>query len=193
MKHRKTGWLALGMFTGMLAGVPALARDNISYDYATVIDAEPVIETVTVSTPRRECWQEEVVYREYGRRDRRHNDNDAVGTVVGGIVGGAIGNAVGHKKRNKQVGAVVGAVLGATVGHAISSNNNSRKDRTWRDEPREWRETEEVCEVYEDSHEEERIVGYDVRYRYNNETYSIRTDRDPGDTIRVRLAVSPII
>ncbi len=162
---------------GVLLAVAA--RADVSYEYATVIAADPIVKTVRVTTPRKECWEEDVVYRR-----ERHHDN-GVGTVVGGIIGGAIGNAVGHKKRNKQVGAVVGAVLGATVGSAVS--NQHRRTSTDR------RGTEEVCEVYHDYHEEERIVGYDVRYRYNDVTYATRTSRNPGETLKIRVSVSPVI
>ena len=163
-----------------LVGGQAFARGNISYDYATVIDADPIIKIVKISTPREECWEEEVVYR-----DRYEDRNSALGPVLGGVIGGAVGNAVGHKKKNKQVGAVVGAVLGATLGKAVADSNRRGHENVSRG-------TEERCKVYHDYHEEERIVGYRVRYRYNDETYSTRTDTDPGDTIKVRLAVTPV-
>jgi len=160
----------------LCASTQAVAA-NIKYDYATVIEVKPIIKTVRVSMPREECWDEEVVYRE------QHGDS-GVGTVVGGILGGAIGNAVGHHKRNKQVGAVVGAVLGATLGHAASANAHGSTEDHYR--------TEERCEVKQEYHEEDRIIGYRVRYRYGDETYTTRTDIDPGDSLKVRIAVSPV-
>ncbi len=163
-------------------GAPAFAGHDFGarqYDYATVIEAEPIIKVVRVSTPREECYQESVVYR-----DRYYRGN-GVGTVVGGVVGGAVGNAAGHSKRNKEVGTVVGAVLGAALGHAASARNRYREDVSYG--------TEERCEIYREYHEEERIMGYNVRYRYNNHTYSTRMDTDPGDTIRVRVSVSPVL
>ena len=168
----------LAAAAALIFSAQALADGQISYDYATVVDASPIVRTVRISTPREECWQEDVVYRD------RSGDSNAVGTVVGGVVGGAIGNAVGHNKSNKKVGAVVGAVLGATLGHEIARSNDRETVSHG---------TEERCKVYQDYHEEERIVGYNVRYRYNGETYSTRTDTDPGDTIKVRLAISPVI
>jgi len=171
----KTKLITAVTLTTLMAG-PAFAGPNVLYDYATVIDAEPIVKTIRVSTPREECWEEEVVYRDSYR-------DDGVGTVVGGVLGGAIGNAVGHKKTNKQVGTVVGAVLGATLGSAMSRDARG-PDRYG---------TEEVCRVYHDYTEEDRIVGYRVRYRYNNQTFTTRTSTDPGDTIKIRLAVSPVI
>ena len=155
------------------------ANGSISYEEAKVIEADPIVKIVKISTPREECWEEEVVYRE------RHNSRDnALGPVLGGVIGGAVGNAVGHKKKNKQVGAVVGAVLGATLGQAVANSN--RHERVTRG-------TEERCKVYHDYREEERVIGYRVRYRYNGATYSTRTETDPGDTIKLRLAVTPIL
>ena len=175
----KTKQLAAGitLIFSMAASTLAMAERAVSYDYGTVIDAEPIVKHIRVSTPREECWDEEVSYT-----DRRNSGG--LSTVIGAVVGGAIGNAVGHKKRNKQVGAVLGAVLGGTIGNTIGKSR--RQGRTYT-------ETEEVCKVYTDYREEERIVGYNVRYRYNNDTYTTRTDRDPGDTIKLRVAVTPVI
>ncbi len=154
---------------------------NVDYDYATVIDAQPIIKTVRVSTPRTQCWEEAVTYRTdyYGDHHRGGN------AIIGGVIGAAIGNAVGHRRKNKQVGAVVGAVLGASIGNAYSSGSGHRQDVSYG--------LEERCEIIDETHVEERIVGYHVRYRYSNATYSTRMNVDPGDTIRVRVSVSPVI
>ena len=177
--------LSASLFAGsVLAGhenAGHVSQNHVSYDYATVIDAQPIIRTIRVSTPREECWQEQVVYE----AERAHG-NHAVGTVVGGVLGGALGNAVGHKKSNKRVGAVVGAVLGATLGNAIASNNSQAS-------PGRRYGTQERCQVYQDAHEEERVIGYQVRYRYHDQTYSTRMDTRPGDTIKIRMAISPVI
>lgn len=157
----------------LLASSAVFAERNVTYDYGTVIDSTPIVKTIRVTTPREECWDERVSHVERG--------DDGVGTVVGAVVGGAIGNAVGHNKTNKKVGAVVGAVLGGTIGKSVS--RDSRRYVT----------TEEVCRVVNDYREEERIVGYHVKYRYNDVTYTTRTDHEPGETIKLRLAVSPVI
>ena len=166
---------------------------NVEYDYATVIDAEPIFKSIRVKTPRKHCWEEEVAYGTdyYGDRNyyntSNHNANrhNGTSTVLGGVIGAAIGNAVGHRKKNKQVGTVVGAVLGASIGNAVGSKRNRRSYVTYG--------TEERCEVIQETHTEERIVGYKVRYRYSNATYSTRTKVDPGDTIRVRISISPVV
>jgi uncharacterized protein YcfJ len=164
---------------------------NIEYDYATVIDAEPIFKSIRVNTPRQHCWQEEVAYETdyYNDRNYSYNNHQGTSTVLGGVIGAAIGNAVGHRKKNKQVGTIVGAVLGASIGNAYGSQRNRRQNHkqyvTYG--------TQERCEVIQETHMEERIVGYKVRYRYSNVTYSTRTKVDPGDTIRVRISISPIV
>lgn len=158
--------------TLMMASGAAFADRNVSYDYADVIESTAIVKTFRVSTPREECWDETVRYQ---RRDNH------VGTVVGAVVGGALGNAVGHKKSNQRVGAVVGAVLGGTIGNAVTKDGRVHT------------ETQEVCNVINDYREEERIVGYHVRYQYNDAIYTTRMDDEPGETIKLRLSVSPVI
>lgn len=150
---------------------------SVSYQYGTVLDAAPIVKHITVTTPREECWEEEVVRRS-------STSGSGLSTVIGAVVGGAIGNAVGHKKKNKQVGAVLGAVLGGTIAHSASAKGKSGSV---------YKDTEQVCRVYNESHEEERVVGYNVRYRYNDDVFNTRTDTNPGDTIKLRVAVTPVI
>ena len=159
---------------GAVATLPMTVQAS-TYDHAQVVSAEPVYETIRREVPVQACRQEEVAYRSKGRRS-------STGPILGAIIGGAIGNAVGHDKRNKQVGTVVGAVLGGSIGADIS--------RRQRSGPVEYR-TEEVCDTRYEVQSEERIAGYDVRYIYAGTTYQTRMPRDPGDTLRVRVRVSP--
>ena len=161
------------------SAIPAtVLASDASYDYAEVLDAEPITRIVRVSTPRQECWDEEVAYEESGRK------HDGVSTVVGAIIGGALGNAVGHSNTNKKVGTVIGAVLGGTLGrsHDLRKNRYGQK----------YTAIEERCEVYQDYEEHEKIIGYRVRYQYNEKVYTTRTDAEPGERIKVRVTVSAV-
>ena len=159
----------------VMLSTSVMANSSVSFDYGTVVESVPIVKSIRITTPREECWDEDVVYRD------REGD-EGLSTVVGAVIGGALGNAVGHHKKNKQVGAVVGAVLGGTIGRSIAKGQH-RATRSG---------SEEVCRVTNEYTEEEQIVGYRVRYRYNNETYTTRTDEAPGDTIKLRLAVTPV-
>jgi len=149
-----------------------------TYERAEVVGVSPVYNTVSQRVPIRECQEEEVAYREHrGRRS-------ATGPILGAIVGGALGHAVGNDSKNKKVGAAVGAVLGGSIGADVSRRNRSHGESI------EYR-TQEVCRTSYEVREEERLAGYDVSYLYAGTTYKTRMNRDPGDSIRVRVRVSP--
>jgi uncharacterized protein YcfJ len=160
----------------MLGHAISVSASDSSYDYAKVLRSEPITRIVRVSTPRQECWDEAVTYRDYG-----HSSHD-VSRVVGALLGGALGNAVGHSNTNKKVGAVVGAVLGGTLGHAHATRHHRSAG--------EYTAVEERCEIYQDYEEHEKVIGYRVTYRYNGKVYTTRTDTAPGESIRVRVTVS---
>jgi uncharacterized protein YcfJ len=167
---------ALAGSAAAMFATPLLAESR--FDYAEVIDSTPIYRTVEVSVPREECWTEEVVSQ---RRAHSHSSTPA---ILGTIIGGALGNAVGHDKSNKRVGAVVGAVLGHSIGRDIvAANSRGRVTEV---------ETVRQCETVYDHHEEERLLGYQVRYRYHDKDYSVRMDDDPGEFVRVRVDVQPV-
>ena len=147
---------------------------DVQFDHAEVIDVEPIVQRVATVVPRERCWVETV-------RERRRTSASA--PLAGALVGGAIGHALGHRKRNKQVGAVVGAVLGGAIAHDIG--RHGVRHRPIR------RVRQRVCETVEETSYRERQRGYLVTYRYGGSTHRARMDERPGDTIRVRVQVSP--
>ena len=169
-----------GSATGLLAASLLLASASVlaqtEYGWAPVTSVAPVYESVTVVEPREECRDERVAYRE-GR-------GSATPSILGAIIGGALGNAVGHKKRNKQVGVAVGALLGGSIGADIG-----RRHRTYN--PVSYG-TQRRCHVVEQTRREQRLSGYDVTYEYGGTTYRTRMQRDPGDSVRVRVRVTPV-
>ncbi len=145
------------------------------FDYAKVVQVEPIIRHVRVNTPREECWDEEVpVYRS--------GYQSATPMILGGIIGGVVGNTMG-KGRGKDAATVAGTVLGGSIGRDVGHKNRQP------DEYRTVRETR--CELVNDYREEERIEGYRVTYRYHGEEYVTRMPHDPGKKLRVRVSVRP--
>ncbi len=151
-----------------------------SYELAPVIESNPIYQVVEVSAPQEQCWEEEIAVDRYSSRNASNTP-----VVVSTILGGAIGNAVGHNKSNKRVGTVIGAVLGHSIGRDIMRQNE-------RPEYTEY-ETVQRCKTVYEQHKEERLVGYQVTYLYNGEEHSVRTDSDPGDEIRIRVSVQPVL
>ena len=107
------------------------------------------------------------------RAPEEHCDggSGAVGTVAGAVVGGALGNQVGKGDGRKAAG-VAGAVLGGVIGRRVERNGAH-------------------CRTVEVEHEERRLVGYDVEYRYQGKTYMSRMVTDPGNRVRLRVSVQP--
>ena len=179
MQHKKAGLPTLIMLlTGAIA---APASANTDYVEAEVLDATPIYRVIESERPERQCWEEEVV------REVRHApaSRSATPGILGAVIGGAIGNAVGSRKRNQQVGAVVGAVLGGSIARDIVRNGERARST-------EYIDTVERCRTVHTNYQEEKLVGYDVRYRYNGSQHVVRMPHDPGATLRLRVNVEPV-
>lgn len=152
-----------------------------TYEEADVIASTPIYRVVEISSPQEECWEEEVV-----RQNRRDHDRSATPGLLGMVIGGALGNAVGNNHSSRKVGTVVGAILGGSIARDISRANDERRATVYVD-------TEERCRTVYNTREEEKLVGYDVSYRYNGSEHTVRMPEDPGATVRVRVDVEPVL
>lgn len=151
--------------------------DDDEYDYARVTRVEPIYETASFTTPREECWHEQVPVRSSAPRSY-------TAPILGAIVGGAIGNALGHHEANRKVGTIAGVALGASVGRDISYRNGGDYERVgYRDE--------QVCQTVADRGYREEVVAYRVFYRYNGRNFVTRMPYDPGARLRVNVNVQP--
>ncbi len=151
---------------------------NGEYDFARVVNVEPLRRQVRVSQPVRECWQE-TSYASEGPFSRNHIG----GTLLGSAIGTVIGNQIGHG-RGKDVARVAGAIAGGAIGHNVSVD---RQRQLYGNQA----QTHERCDVrYRDSWEE-RIDGYEVTYEYAGREYVTRMPYDPGESIQVRVDVTP--
>jgi uncharacterized protein YcfJ len=144
------------------------------YDYAPVTRVEPIVRHVRIETPRRECY-DDVRYVE------SRPPEVAGRTLLGGIIGGVIGHQIGSGRGN-DAATVAGAVIGAGIGY------DSAK-RRYGSDTRE--EVVRRCDVSYEREYEERIEGYRVTYEYNGREYTTRMPYDPGERIKVRVAVAP--
>ncbi len=166
--------------------------------YATVIGTEPVRETTTTSTPHEVC--EDVVVQE--RLPER--DGNAGGTVAGAVIGGILGNQVGGGS-GKKAATVAGAVAGGVVGNQVDKRHVGGRvvTRTERQCHTE-NATSESSRVtgYNVTYRNpdgttgtmrmdskpgsriamgntEKVVGYDVTYRFDGQDNTIRMDEKP--------------
>ena len=170
MTNKALRWRQLMPLAALL---PAWAMAGADYQWAEVLDAEPIYETVRRVEPIETCREERVP-----SRTGRHSSTPP---ILGAIIGAALGNAVGHKKVNKRVGAVAGAILGGSIGADIGRSHRQGGYRM-----------ETVCDRFDEVREEERFTGYHVRYQYNGTVYATRMRSHPGERIRVRVRVTPV-
>ncbi len=163
------------------SSAPAFADHgpNAIYDYARVIKSEPIIRSVTVTTPVQECWNDTEYYTVAHRPA-----GTAGGAIIGAIIGGVIGNQFGHGHHRDQAtvfGTLAGAAIGSEVALAkaggYATTQHSRQVRR--------------CETNYANHQEERIDGYRVTYVYNGQKYATRMPTDPGRRLRIRVDVRP--
>lgn len=146
--------------------------ENVSYTYADVLRADPIYRRVILREPEERC-EDDVAYE---RVERRSNTG---GTVLGAIIGGAVGNQIGSGS-GRAAATVGGAVVGGAIGSRAGANTTH---------------TEVVrpgCRVVEVERESRELLGYDVEYRYKGEVYMARLNNDPGQRLRIRVAVSPV-
>lgn len=169
--------LTVALASALAAGPVLAEHDDDRWDddrgrveYAKVVSANPIYRSVRVSTPRQECVDERVVYREPAYRD----GNVLLGAIIGGVAGHQFG-----KGRGNAAATAAGALIGASVAQGRSG-------------VRERVSYEPRCTTYDDYHYEQRVEGYDVAYKYHGRIYHTRMPYDPGQRIPVNVAVSPV-
>jgi len=154
-----------------------------AYDYARVVDVQPLTTRVRVSTPQRECWDET-------RTDAGGYPNSplprttAGGALLGALVGGVLGHQIGHgqgRDAATAAGAVIGAGIGATQAQRRAAYSSAP--------PRQY--TVQRCETRYHDEWQERTDAYRVTYVYNGRRQVTELPYRPGDRIRVRVDVSP--
>lgn len=164
--------LALAVPTAPPApAAPRPAIENVSYAFAQVLRVDPVYERVVLIVPEERC-DEEVAYE---RLESPSPARAVVGAVIGGIVGNQVGSGSG-----RRAATVAGAAAGAAIGQATAE----------RPEPEVL--VRPGCIIVEVEREERRLAGYDVEYRYKGDVYLSRVPNDPGDRLRIRIAIAPV-
>lgn len=144
----------------------AFAQSYSYYETVPVYKSEPVYREVTISTPHKECWEEEVP---------TNSSDETIGSVIGGVAGGVLGHQVGGG-HGKDVATVAGAIIGTIVGSRIA-NDGTRYEKVRK------------CRTVYDRHREQRKVGYNNYFDYNGKTLRKFSSRKLYE-VRVRVSIS---
>jgi uncharacterized protein YcfJ len=159
-------------------GMAAHAQTPTFVDRARVQSVEPQYEQV--QAPRDECsskWQwvpETAPAAAVGA-------NGYGGVLIGGVAGGLLGNQVG-KGHGREAATAAGAVIGAIAGDRLSGQGGQPQRMVQR-EVRSCRTVQDV---------QQRLAGYRVAYEYRGQQYTTMTREQPGNTLPVRVSVTPV-
>lgn len=155
--------VAIATAGGAIAGYQMMDHQQ----YAEVVNVEPLKEKIR--KPRQECHDEVVTHKRPVK-----DENRIAGTAIGAVVGGLLGNQVGGGN-GKKIATVAGAAAGGYAGNKTQEHMQDGDTYTT---------TEQRCKTVTDT--EEKVSGYEVRYRLKGKEGTVRMDRDPGDRIPVR-------
>ena len=182
------GQAAFADHVGKWHGNRSRARRHSDYDYARVVDVDPIVRHVRVTVPRRECWTE-TRYEEVqhggvrpaprlGRLDdpRRHHrcrdrQPDRPRRWAPRRDGRRCGDRLGHRPRRR--------------------GPPQRAQRAARCTRRAVRTTPSAAKCATRRRIEDRVEGYRVTYEYTGRRQTTQLPYDPGDRIRVRVDVQP--
>lgn len=145
------------------------------YEYAKVVDVQPITETVQIPTRQQVCEQEMV-------RRRVPEHRSAAPAIIGSILGGIIGHQFGGGH-----GKTAATIAGAAIGGAVATHEQNR-----RYPPRYYTVNEQHCHTETTWQSEQQVVAWDVSFKYHGRVYHTTMDEPPGDRIPVRVSVEPI-
>lgn len=142
---------------------------HVAPTYAQVLEVVPVRKSY--SAPREVCEQVTKVH-EVPQQDPDRVTGKLLGAVIGGVVGHQFGDG-----RGKEAATAGGAILGGMIGDKVQRDRQQAKRYTT---------TENHC--YSINETQEKIIGYDVSYRYDGREEVIRLDYQPETRVPVRDA-----
>ena len=158
--------------------VPMASPAAVFQDNARVLRVTPRIEQV--SSPQEECHME---IERVAPVQSNNQGRSLGGAIVGGLAGGILGNQVGGGN-GRTAATAIGAVGGALIGDNVGSNMNNNQMAGPID--RQVRRCNVVNRVVE------RNAGFDVSYTYNGRTYNTVMPTDPGTSLRLNVAITPV-
>jgi uncharacterized protein YcfJ len=182
-------------YADVVSSTPVTIKEPV---YGDVLASTAVSQTVNSSE---QVCENKTVQK---RAPERFGTKD--GTIIGAVVGGLIGSQFGGGS-GRALATAGGAVAGGFAGHEIDEHHHGGRlytssERVCRNEPtsqekiigydvRYRTEDGQVLTRREDSDpgmrlwlgDKDVIVGYDVNWRYKDQTGTIRMDEKPGDRL----------
>jgi uncharacterized protein YcfJ len=147
-------------------------------DFGRVVSVAPQVEQI--NQPRQECRTE---YVQMQPQPQPQQQRSIGGSLIGGIAGGLLGNQVGGGN-GRTAATAAGAIAGAIAGDRIDNNGAQQQ---YQQAPRE--EAVRQCRMVD--HWESRTNGYNVTYEYHGRNFTSVLPYDPGQRVRLHVALTP--
>ncbi len=160
-----------------VASMLALAQANAhAFEaIANVVGVSPVTEQV--NHPTQQCWTEQQQVSQ-AAPPPEHN---YLGAIIGGVAGGLLGSQIG-RGNGRVAGAAVGAGVGAVTGDVVANQNRGGGTITTTMPVQRCRQIDNFQAV---------TTGYMVTYEYDGQRFSTRLPYNPGNQLKVNVAVTP--
>ena len=168
-----TKTLLTGIALLALATTASANRYNNEYEFAQVVDVQPIYENYQVPENRRVCENRN---GNRARNIRQHSNGG--GAILGGLIGGLIGNRFG-KGNGRKVATAAGVLVGSSIGSKARPNGYYSHNRS----------NKQHCYTQREYRNEQRLNGYNVSYDYNGRIYQTRMQNHPGDRVKVHVNV----
>lgn len=146
-------------------------------DFGRVVSVAPQVEQF--NQPRQECRTE---YVQVQRQPQQQQQRGIGGSIIGGLAGGLLGNQVGGGS-GRSVATAAGAIAGAIAGDRVENNQQMQAP------PPPSEEQVRQCRMVD--HWESRTNGYAVTYEYHGRNFTSVLPYDPGQRVRLHVAVTP--
>ena len=156
--------------TGILCAATSAHSADFD-DFGRVLSVAPQVEQF--NQPRQECRTEYV-------QVQRNQPRSVGGSIIGGIAGGLLGNQVGGGN-GRTAATAAGAIAGAITGDRIDNNGQQMQGPS--------QEAVQQCRMVD--HWESRTSGYNVSYEYHGRNFTSVLPYDPGQRVRLHVAVTP--
>ena len=131
-----------------------------------VLNVQPIQQTSEIRTPVHNCSQQLVPVDQHG---------NIIHSLIGGALGGLLGSQLGGGK-GKLAMTGLGVLGGAAIGQNYNNNGGHR--------------SQQVCTTSYNIQHRTRVVGYNVTYSFEGQTYTTRMSTYPKSKIRLLLNTS---
>lgn len=169
----QTNIIAAVLSLGAVGALPVAHAADFE-DYGRVVRVTPQVEQI--NRPRQECRTE------YVQVQQPAPQRGVGGAIIGGLIGGLAGNQVGGGS-GRSVATAAGAIAGAVIGDRQENANVPNSGGYQEQQVKQCRTVD---------HWESRTSGYEVTYEYRGRNYTDVMSYDPGERIRLRVAIEPL-